>query len=51
MGLMPGHRVDVEALNLAQETLAAVSGVPQLERMLIESIDGLERAIACRDFA
>ncbi len=51
LGLMPGHRVDVEALNLAQETLAAVSGVPQLERMLIESIDRLERANACRDFA
>ena len=50
-GLMPGHRVDREALGLARETLAGVSDSPQLERMLIESIDGLERAIACREFA
>lgn len=51
MGLMPGHRVDAEALGLAKETLAGVSDSAPLERMLIESIDGLERAIACRAYA
>ena len=50
-GLMPRNRVDQAALSLARETLAGVAGPPSLERMLIESIDKLERAIACRGFA
>ncbi len=51
MSLLPGHRVDAEALGFAQETLARISGPPALERLLIESIDQLERAIACRKVA
>lgn len=49
--LYPTFRVDEEALALAHATLERSSASSQLTRMLVEAIDHLQRAIACRRFA
>jgi len=46
--LLPRYRVDDDALGLARATLASITGPPALQRLLIEAIDRLERALACR---
>ena len=50
-GLYPGYRVDAEVLALAQAARQQGSDSPQLTRMLVEAVDHLERALACRAFA
>ncbi|NNC93123.1 MAG: aminopeptidase N [Acidimicrobiia bacterium] len=49
--LYPRYRVDEVALGHARSVLASVDGPPQLERLLIETIDRQERALASREFA
>ncbi|MGE3856163.1 MAG: aminopeptidase N [Dehalococcoidia bacterium] len=51
-GLWPGYLVDRETLERAQTLLASLGDtLPVLQRSLRESIDDLERAIKCREFA
>jgi aminopeptidase N len=46
--LWPTYRVGDDILRAAGEVLAAVDGPPQLERLLLEEIDRIERAIRVR---
>ena len=46
--MLPRYRVDEEALGYARAALAASDEPPALQRLMIEAIDRLERALACR---
>jgi aminopeptidase N len=46
--LLPRYRVDEEALGFAAAALDYSDEPPALHRLLIEAIDRLERALACR---
>ena len=51
-GLWPGYIVERPILERAQELLSSLGDtLPVLQRSLRESIDDLERAIKCREFA
>ncbi|MDA0301592.1 MAG: aminopeptidase N [Chloroflexi bacterium] len=51
-GLWPGYLVDRETLGRAQSLLASLADtLPVLQRSLRESIDDLERAVKCREYA
>ncbi|MCA9849074.1 MAG: ERAP1-like C-terminal domain-containing protein, partial [Dehalococcoidia bacterium] len=50
--LFPGYRVEQSTLDKAQAVLDANGDrLPTLRRQLMEAIDDLKRAIACREFA
>jgi aminopeptidase N len=49
--LFPAYRVDTETIDRAQALLDSLEGPPSLTRLLIESIDEQQRALACRSFA
>jgi len=49
--LYPGYRVDEQTRGLADDVLAGIEGPPPLRRLLLEAIDRLDRAMACRGFA
>ena len=50
--MYPGYRIEQDTVTRSRQLLDTVSGQsPTLTRSLRESIDDLERAIACREFA
>ncbi|MGI9648601.1 MAG: aminopeptidase N [Acidimicrobiia bacterium] len=46
--MLPRYRVDEAALGYARAALASSDEPPTLHRLLVEAIDRLERALACR---
>ena len=49
VGLFPGHRIQTSTLELVDEFLAAESRPPALRRLLLESRDGIVRALRARE--
>ncbi|HEY3605086.1 MAG TPA: hypothetical protein VGL04_10465, partial [Sporichthyaceae bacterium] len=49
VGLFPGHRIDASTLALVDEFLAAETRPPALRRLLLESRDGIVRALRARE--